>query len=301
MDNNNQIQKSSSSNIHQYQVLGLINNQTETDSTPKSINLSEALQEQTLLGIDFGKFQEQLTLNFSKDYTVADSIEYKKAKQIFEYCLKEKWSRREFHKRLEQFIKSQKYPTFTVADFLDYERVKLYDHNWYLKQQNLDYKAKFERYIINGEYYYRFKGDKYIPGLEQDESFNKAYEYIPGQNKGNIRENNVKYVYYTQEECNKYNKHILDYFSKAGIEPDDKNFFKPGISYRHTECSMPYDKHDTTPRAEAYAGETFHKWLQSAKGLNVDERFRNPLTDKHIMLEGVNLDSLYSEFINTLQ
>ena len=127
---------------------------------------------------DFMEFISALTVNFAIDFGNTNSLDYQKAKLIFDECKLLDWTAVEFNKQLHKFIREQKFANFTVADFINYERPKLYSYEWFKFQSEKDTNAKFECYIIEGQRYYRFKADRYLPKLEQDTVFNQHYENI---------------------------------------------------------------------------------------------------------------------------
>lgn len=97
---------------------------------------------------DLINFLRRLSAAFSKDYFDKNSIEYGKAVLTFELAQKNKFSKDEFSKRLDEFLTNQKTDFWKPADFLSFDRPKLLTYQQAI--QNDPTLKSFRAVKING-------------------------------------------------------------------------------------------------------------------------------------------------------
>jgi hypothetical protein len=68
-----------------------------------------------------------LQANYGTEYSP------EKTALLFDMIREEKWSEERFGRTLRWFLKNKRYPSWSVADWFDYD-VKLHSYGWYLKQ-----------------------------------------------------------------------------------------------------------------------------------------------------------------------
>lgn len=88
---------------------------------------------------DLVDFAELLSLNYSVDAVNPDSLEFKKASLIFLEAQRNGFTKDEFREATMRMLRKQKFPTWTLADFFDFERPMLYTKNEVLKMNNGDF------------------------------------------------------------------------------------------------------------------------------------------------------------------
>lgn len=77
-------------------------------------------------GNDFVKFADTLAVNYRIDIYDKNNIDFKAAKLIFEKCLKAQFSKEEFENASDRMLKKQRFATWNIADFFEYERSMVY-------------------------------------------------------------------------------------------------------------------------------------------------------------------------------
>ncbi len=98
---------------------------------------------------DLIKAEEILKLNYGIDYPI------EKFTILWEMIMEEKWTKQRLMATVKWFLKTKRYPNWTIADWFDYQ-VKLYPHSWYIKQINEGVKSsEIECYKINGKAYFK--------------------------------------------------------------------------------------------------------------------------------------------------
>lgn len=71
-----------------------------------------------------------LSIAYNIDFLDKKSVEFMKAKMIYQYALEDNYSINEFTAMIKSFIKNNKWHNFSVADVLRYDRPKLYNESW---------------------------------------------------------------------------------------------------------------------------------------------------------------------------
>jgi hypothetical protein len=84
-------------------------------------------------GGDFHTFVNILSANFSVNYFENNSLALEKIRYIFNESLDINWSKEYFFSHVRRFLKVQKFPNFTAADFFNLSTPKLKTHAEYLK------------------------------------------------------------------------------------------------------------------------------------------------------------------------
>jgi hypothetical protein len=84
-----------------------------------------------------------------------------KALLLFECLYAENWTYEQFNKALKQILKSNKFATWTVADWFSVELPKAYSRTWYLKQLNESQEINrlVNCYSVDGVEVYIYKQD----------------------------------------------------------------------------------------------------------------------------------------------
>ena len=154
---------------------------------------------------DLPNFLAKLSTNYGINFLDQETIDYRRAEEIFSRCVELRWSKYEFDKRLNEFLDTNKWFNFTRADFLNMERSKLYPHSWYLEQVAKNPSAKFEAYYVGTDIMYRFKSDRPIRGLKQIEWF-KSGQAVSESHRLEQSEADAKETWQKVSElCKKYN------------------------------------------------------------------------------------------------
>ncbi|MCO5250747.1 MAG: hypothetical protein M9949_04910 [Candidatus Kapabacteria bacterium] len=117
----------------------------------------------------------KMSVNYQLDFYENKSIQRMKCEEIFARCMELNWSSEEFRNRVESFLDTCKWDTFTRADFLNYDRPMLLTHHDVMEiHRNKDPKIwdKIKRYEVNGVILYgEIRHDFQLPEYE---SINKA-------------------------------------------------------------------------------------------------------------------------------
>lgn len=91
-----------------------------------------------------------------------------KIQLLAEMIQEDGWSKARLERTLRWFLKSKKFPNWTIADWYDYG-VKLYPYSWYLKMINEGVKAEdMEGYRIKpGLILWKLKDGEELPSFEK--------------------------------------------------------------------------------------------------------------------------------------
>jgi len=103
--------------------------------------------------LDLDYMLAKFSVNYSLDFYADKSSSRLKCQMIFERCNELNWSSEEFRNRVESFLDTCKWDTFTRADFLNYDRPMLLTHSDVMEiHRNKDPKIwdKIKRYEVNG-------------------------------------------------------------------------------------------------------------------------------------------------------
>lgn len=96
--------------------------------------------------------EELLKMNFGMDYPA------QKFSMLWDMIIEEGWTKERLKSVLKWFLKNKKFPSWTIADWFDYD-VKLYPYSWY--QQKISEGAKdsdMQGYKINDKVLWCLKG-----------------------------------------------------------------------------------------------------------------------------------------------
>jgi hypothetical protein len=103
---------------------------------------------------DCADAERLLKMNFGNDYPEA------KFTMLWEMIVEEGWTKERLQSTLKWFLKNKKFPSWTIADWFDYDQ-KLYPYSWY--QQKISEGAKdsdMQGYKINGSVLWCLKGNE---------------------------------------------------------------------------------------------------------------------------------------------
>jgi len=106
----------------------------------------------------FNRFLELLTANYKVNFADKNKFNYLNAKLIYDTAKEKKYSPIEFGHTLKKFIEKNVFPNFTVANFFQSERLKLYPESW----KNAEYKKDpnclclMECFVVKNVKMYRY-------------------------------------------------------------------------------------------------------------------------------------------------
>lgn len=83
---------------------------------------------------DLDAMLKQLSATFSHDHFEEKSLHGKRAIMTFQKAHADGWTKPEFRRRLDTFLRTQKFLTWTVADFFECSRAHVYPYSWYCQQ-----------------------------------------------------------------------------------------------------------------------------------------------------------------------
>lgn len=112
-----------------------------------------------LIAEDILKAEEMLKLNFGVEYS------QEKFSMLWDMIQEEGWTRERLMWTVKHFLKTKKFPNWTIADWFDYD-VKLYPYTWYMQQVNEFggvVNDQLEIFKINGTFLYRYKDGTDLP------------------------------------------------------------------------------------------------------------------------------------------
>ncbi len=106
---------------------------------------------------DLLKAEEFIKLNYGIDY------QPEKFSLLWEMIIEAKWSKERLNRTLKWFLKTKKYPNWTISDWFEYE-IKLFPYAWYLEMINKGYKHEdMCAYRINGKSFYKLNDLNELP------------------------------------------------------------------------------------------------------------------------------------------
>lgn len=80
---------------------------------------------------DLGYFTEYATANWGSDFTAPGSADMRRCFLVWKRAQEDGWGSEEFRSAVDRFIARAKFPTWTIADFFEAKRPKVYGHAWY--------------------------------------------------------------------------------------------------------------------------------------------------------------------------
>lgn len=126
-------------------------NRADVNQTPisKGVLLSTVANRPAMDLQDLDHLCAQLTAAYRTSYYNPDSTEFAIAKMLFDMAVEDGYSSDEFRKALTRFLKANRWPTWTPADFFLAERPKVYPYSWVMEQLPADREA-IEGYEVPG-------------------------------------------------------------------------------------------------------------------------------------------------------
>jgi hypothetical protein len=126
------------------------------DCTVNGINYLDLIGEKAA-GKDFAQAQAFIEMNYG--------VEYPKEKLsiLFDLIREENWSAERLKATVKWFLKTKKYPNWTVADWFEYGE-KLYPYSWYQEQVNNGVRDEdLQGYRVNGKVWWKLKDNTELP------------------------------------------------------------------------------------------------------------------------------------------
>lgn len=106
---------------------------------------------------DFIKAEELIKINYGIDYPK------EKLTVLWTMIKEENWTNERLERTVKWFLKTKKFPNWTIADWFEYE-IKLYPYGWYKEQIRKGYSDNdLEGYKINGRIFWKFKNNDELP------------------------------------------------------------------------------------------------------------------------------------------
>lgn len=108
---------------------------------------------------DILKAEEMLKMNFGIEYS------QEKFTMLWEMIREEGWTRERLIQTVKHFLKTKKFPNWTIADWFDYN-VKLHPYSWYILQVHEygpNVNEQMEMFRVNGIVLYRYKDGTDLP------------------------------------------------------------------------------------------------------------------------------------------
>lgn len=115
------------------EILAFLTTPEETP-TSRGVYLSRIAGEAPVGEEDFDHLLSTLTAAYGTSYHDENSVEYMRAEMVYQQAAEDRWSGPDFRKRIKAFIKANKWPTWTPADFFAGDRPKVWNHTWYVEQ-----------------------------------------------------------------------------------------------------------------------------------------------------------------------
>lgn len=108
--------------------------------------------------VDIIKAEEMLKLNFGINYSK------EKFAMLWEMILEEEWTDFRLKETVKYFLKTKKYPNWTISDWFDYSQ-EVYCYNEYLSKlnENRQLNDQIEWYSINGVRVWKYKNGFSLP------------------------------------------------------------------------------------------------------------------------------------------
>lgn len=113
------------------------------------------------------QFLEVLEVSFNENFGNPDKVEYKRAIRIYETCIDEGWAVAEFVEHTKNFIRSNTYANFTIADFFKEPRPILYTKDGHLKEYIKDPYITWRMYEVNNTTYWQKANEPHFTFLDE--------------------------------------------------------------------------------------------------------------------------------------
>lgn len=135
-----------------------------SENPEKPLALTKIMPELLVSNETFTKALTQLGANFGVDYFEklpdGSSTENRAKALLLWHTVKERgWTDAQFQERLKSFLSTQRFPNWTIADFIGQtQEIKLYSHVWANREQSKDRAASFrmEAYQIDEKILWRY-------------------------------------------------------------------------------------------------------------------------------------------------
>lgn len=126
-------------------------------NSPISANVLDLIGEK-ITKIDIVKAEEMLKLNFGVSYSK------EKFALLWEMILEDGWTDYRLKETLKYFLKTKKYPNWTISDWFDYS-CDVYNYAEYLVKlnENRQLNEQIEWYLINGVRVWKYKNGFSLP------------------------------------------------------------------------------------------------------------------------------------------
>lgn len=124
--------------------------------TPKLLNNSGLMD-----------FLKELFICYGEKYTTPNTSEYKRAIRIYETCIDEGWAVAEFVEHTKNFIRSNTFANFTIADFFKEPRPILYTKDGQLKEYIKDPYITWRMYEVNNTTYWQKANEPHFTFLDE--------------------------------------------------------------------------------------------------------------------------------------
>lgn len=101
-----------------------------------------------------------LEANYGTEYST------EKLTLLFDTFRQDGWSEERFLRTLKWFIRHKQFPAWTIADWYNFDGIRVYPYEWYLKQcrEGLDVLAQMDVYRLpNGATVYKWKDGNDLP------------------------------------------------------------------------------------------------------------------------------------------
>ncbi len=101
------------------------------------------------------KAEELIKMNFGAEYPK------EKFQMLWELIREENWSKERFHQTLKHFLKTKKFPNWTIADFFEYESPRLFPYSKYLLElsKNSNLNNEIEWCKVNDTRFFYYKSE----------------------------------------------------------------------------------------------------------------------------------------------
>lgn len=98
--------------------------------TSRGVLLFDAIGDEPMTTEDLGYFAEACTENWGADFTKPGSPDLRRCFLVWKQAQEQGWGSTEFRRAVSAFLLRTTFPTWTLADFFEYKRPKVYGHAW---------------------------------------------------------------------------------------------------------------------------------------------------------------------------
>lgn len=143
-------------------------NQVVKKQSPDFVYLFDVIDTPKLLNNNgLMDFLKELFICYGEKYTTPNTSEYKRAIRIYETCIDEGWAVAEFVEHTKNFIRSNTYANFTIADFFKEPRPILYTKDGHLKEYIKDPYITWRMYEVNNTTYWQKANEPHFTFLDE--------------------------------------------------------------------------------------------------------------------------------------